>query len=60
MGTGYLSDKWMKDILHTLEKNLNSHFEKEAQRFKRRKDDDYDEVCIYEIFLLIYYCKRLI
>ncbi|XP_026818169.1 importin-5-like [Rhopalosiphum maidis] len=44
LGTGCLSDKWMKDILHTIEKNLNSHFEKEAQRFERCKDEDYNEV----------------
>ncbi|XP_060845313.1 importin-5-like [Rhopalosiphum padi] len=44
LGTGCLSDKWIKDILYTLETNLNSHFEREAQHFKRRKDDDYDEV----------------
>lgn len=44
LGTGCLSDKWMKDLLHTLEKNLNSHFENEIQRLERRKDEDYDEV----------------
>lgn len=56
MGTGCLSDKWMKDLLHTLEKNLNSHFENEIQRLERRKDEDYDEVQIDAIFQLIYYC----
>jgi len=49
LGTGCLSDKWMKDLLHTLEKNLTSHFENELQRFERRKDEDYDEVRIDEI-----------
>jgi len=36
----------MKDLLLTLEKNLNCHFENEIQRFERRKDEDYDEVLI--------------
>lgn len=47
MGAGCLSDKWMKDLLVILEKNLNAHFENEVQRFDRRKDEDYDEVCLY-------------
>jgi len=34
----------MKDLLVILEKNLNTHFENEIQRFERRKDEDYDEV----------------
>uniref|UniRef100_A0A2S2Q881 Importin-5 n=1 Tax=Sipha flava TaxID=143950 RepID=A0A2S2Q881_9HEMI len=44
LGHGCLSDKWMKDLLVILEKNLNSHFENEIMRFERRKDEDYDEV----------------
>lgn len=44
LGAGCLSDKWMKDLLLILEKNLNTHFENEVQRFERRKDEDYDEV----------------
>ncbi|XP_050432076.1 importin-5 [Adelges cooleyi] len=44
LGAGCLSDKWMKDLLVILEKNLNTHFENEIQRFERRKDEDYDEV----------------
>lgn len=36
----------MKDLLGILEKNLNTHFENEIQRYERRKDEDYDEVCI--------------
>lgn len=44
MGAGCLSDKWMKDLLLILEKNLTTHFENEILRFERRKDEDYDEV----------------
>lgn len=44
LGAGCLSDKWMKDLLQILEKNLNAHFENEILRFERRKDEDYDEV----------------
>lgn len=53
MGPGCLSDKWMKDLLVILEKNLNSHFENEILRFERRKDEDYDEVCMHMNDLLI-------
>lgn len=56
MGAGCLSDKWMKDLLVILEKNLNAHFENEIQRYERRKDEDYDEVCIRYSWKHFYNC----
>ncbi|VVC43442.1 Hypothetical protein CINCED_3A008021 [Cinara cedri] len=44
LGTGSLSDRWMRDLLLILEKNLNKHFENEIVRFERRTDEDYDEI----------------
>ena len=69
LGGGCLNDQAMADLIKIAISTLNEHFERQAERLKKRNDEDYDEgkyfnkkspkifYFILEFLKIIYFCQ---
>lgn len=48
-----MNEESMKELLRILDVLLKQHFERATERLNKRKDEDYDEVRIFNSYLLI-------
>lgn len=46
LGLGFLSQEAMQEMLRILDRLIKDHFERAEARVEKRKDEDYDEVCV--------------
>ena len=51
LGSGCLTEEQMQELVKMLDKVLNDHFDRASKRHEKRKDEDYDEVNIFVIFI---------
>lgn len=46
LGSGCLTEEWMTSLLSFINRTMSEHFQNEVDRLEKRKDEDYDEVCV--------------